>query len=79
MPVLLATVRATLLHTFIYFLCDINQFFQEGITIDAIEHMATLFFAYQDTGLLHKVQVSGDNRPVLGHIFRYAPDIGSAV
>ena len=79
MPILLATVRATLLHTFVYFLCNIYQFFQEGFTIDAVEHMATLFFAYQDTGLLHKIQVSGDNRPVLGHIFGYASDVGSAV
>lgn len=79
MIILLATVRAALLHTFVYLLCNIYQFFQEGFTIDAIEHMAVLFFAYQDTGLLHKVQVSGDNRPVLGHIFRYAPDIGPAV
>ena len=79
MPVLLATVRAALLHTFIYFLCDINQFFQKGIPIDAIEHMATLFFAYQDTGLLHKIQVSGDNRSVLWHIFGDVPDVGSAI
>jgi hypothetical protein len=41
--------------------------------------MTTLFFAYQDAGLLHKVQMSGDNRPILGHIFRDAPDIGPAV
>ena len=79
MPILFATVRATLLNTFVNFLCNIYQFFQEEFAIDAIEHMAALLFANQDTGLLHKVQVSGDNRPVLGHMFGYAPDIGSAV
>ena len=78
-PLLLAAVRATLRHTFVYLLCYIYQFFQKGLTIDAIEHMSILFFAYQDTGLLHKVQMSGDNRPVLGHIFRYAPDISPSV
>jgi hypothetical protein len=49
------------------------------LTVDAKKDLAIFFFAYQDAGLLHKVQVSGDNRPVPGHIFRYAPDIGSAV
>jgi hypothetical protein len=76
---LFTAIGATLLHTPPYFLRYIDQFFQKRFAIDLIEHIAILLLTDQNPSRLHQAQMSGDDRPVLGHVFRDGSDIGPAV
>ena len=55
---------------------------QFGIDLPAVDfviHMSRDLLRFQNAGVLHALQVPGDNRAVLGHGFRDGADVRTAV
>ena len=64
--ILFAAIGTTLGNTLFYLVSDIFEFIDKRSPIDLVEHVPCLFFAIQNPGLMHQIQMPGDNRSILG-------------
>jgi hypothetical protein len=76
---LLAAGRATLGNALSYLLGIIFQFIDKGLPIDLVKHVTGFLFTVQDSGLMQEIQMSGNDRPVLGQVIGDGADVRSSV
>ena len=79
LQLLFATGRAALVNTLFYLLGKIFKFFDKGRTIDFVIYMTGFLFTVQNSAFVQQVQMPGNNRSVLGHVFGNGADVGSSV
>ena len=74
-----AARRAALLNALFYLLCKIFKFFNKSRAIDFVVYMTGFLFAVQNSAFVQQIQMPGNNRSILGHVFGDGADVGSSV
>jgi hypothetical protein len=77
--ILLTARRTTLGNTLPYLFGNIFEFVDKSRAIDLVKHVPRFFFAIQNPGFMHEIQMPGNYGSVLRQMVGYGSDIGSPV
>jgi hypothetical protein len=76
---LFAAGRTALVNALFHLIRKIFKFTDKGPAIDFVKYMTGFLFTVQNSALVQQIQMPGNNRSVLGHVFGDGADVRSSV
>ena len=77
--VLFTTIGATLGNALSYLFGYLFEFVDKRRPVDLVKHVPRFFFAIQNSGLMHEIEMPGNDRSVLRQMLGNGSDIGPPV